>query len=135
MTIKDLKKLIRYWTDQVPDALGTAEALFRSRKFHFCLFFCHLATERMLKGAVVSATKDHAPYTHNLVFLAGKAGLDLGKEQLHFLETLNEWCLSARYPADQKMLYVKATRGYSRNLLKETKDFLRWLKEQLPKNS
>ncbi|MFH0800413.1 MAG: HEPN domain-containing protein [Pseudomonadota bacterium] len=126
-----MKKLIRYWSDQVTDALETAKALFRSGKFHFCLFFCHLAVERMLKAVVVSVTKDHAPYTHNLVFLAGKAGLELDDDRLHFLESLNEWCLSARYPASQQALYEKAQKGYALGLLRETEKFLTWLKKLL----
>lgn len=135
MTVQDLKKLIRYWAEQTPDALETAQALFRSRKFHFCLFFCHLSVERMLKAVVVSATKDHAPYTHNLVFLAGKSGLELDSDRLHFLETLNEWCLMARYPSNQQALYDKATRRYTFALLRETEKVLTWLKKALPRNS
>ncbi len=130
MTVQDIKKLVHYWADQVPDALETAHALFRSGKFHYCLFFCHLAAERMLKALVVNATKEHAPFTHNLVFLAGKADLDADADQLHLLESLNEWCLMARYPTSRKILETKATKNYAASLLKETENFIAWLQRR-----
>lgn len=61
---------------------------------------CSTCTWRgeVLKGGIVEASgPGTAPYTHNLVVLAGLTGLDMPEEMLQFLDTLAPQAVSARY--------------------------------------
>ena len=111
-----------------------ARDLFRNRKYPYCLFFCHLAVEKMIKAVVVAKLHAHAPWTHNLPFLAGHAAMTLDKGDLEFLVELTRWNLEARYPSDLLTLKKKADASTVRVLIKKTNKFLKWLKNQLQKN-
>ena len=111
MTIKDLKQLINYWVSSSDDDINVAETLYRSKKYSYCLFFCHLAIEKMLKAVVVAKLREHAPLTHNLPFLAGKADLVLDKDYISFLVEMTRWNLEARYPADLLNLKNQSVKG------------------------
>ena len=51
------------------------------------------------------------PFSHNLVYLSEKAGLELNDENLELLEEVSDFNLEARYPDDKginlyKQLFV-----------------------------
>lgn len=62
-----IKKLRQYWLDGYEDALLTAEKLFEAKRYNHCLFFGHLALEKLLKAVIVAKTKTHAFPTHDLL--------------------------------------------------------------------
>lgn len=74
--------------------------MFEGGKYPYALFMGHLALEKLLKALVVKATRDHAPYTHSLPFLAEKTGLKVPKEILKKLAGFMEFHFEARYPND-----------------------------------
>lgn len=130
MTIQDLRKLVDYWLSGADYDWQTARSLFKSKKYPYALFMAHLSVEKLLKGLVVKETKDHAPFTHNLVYLAGKIDIELSKEQLALLEEMNDFNLEARYPDEQKAFYKKATRAFAQRYLKEAGRIREWLKKR-----
>lgn len=131
MTIQDLQKLIAHWKNSSDYDWKTADSLFKSKKYPYALFMCHLAVEKLLKALIVRATKDHAPFTHNLVYLAGKLYLEFSKEQINLLEEMNEFNLEARYPDEQMAFYKKANREFAGKYKKEAGTLRTWLKKQL----
>ncbi|MFH1830979.1 MAG: HEPN domain-containing protein [Pseudomonadota bacterium] len=131
MTSKDIAKVVKYWRDASTHDLETAKSLFRTGKYDYCLFLCHLSLEKLLKALVTSAIKDHPPFTHNLLYLAGKANLELSKSQIGLLDHINKFNMEARYPEDLRAFYKKANRAYAREYLDITKDFWKWLRKKL----
>lgn len=130
MTIQDLGKLIGYWLDGADYDWKTARSLFKSGKYPYALFLIHLSVEKLLKGLIAKATKDHAPFTHNLVYLAGKLDLELSKEQITLLEEMNEFNLEARYPDEQRKFYKRANKAFADRYLKEAGVLREWLKKK-----
>ena len=53
----NFKKVVDFWNESAQNNFETAEFLFNGKKYADCLFFCHLAIEKALKGLVVKETK------------------------------------------------------------------------------
>ena len=130
MTVRDLRELIHYWLSGSEYDWATARSLFKTRKYPYCLFMCHLSIEKLLKGLIVKESGDHAPYTHNLVYLAGKLSLEFSKEQLEILEEMNDFNIEARYPDEKKEFYKRATVELARRYLKTAGGLREWLKKR-----
>ena len=131
MTVKDVLKIVRYWLQASEHDLEMATSLFRTGKYDYCLFLCHLSLEKLLKALAAHALKDHPPYTHNLLYLAGKANIQISKAQIELLDQVNRFNMEARYPEDLKAFYKKANRLYAKKYLEETKEMWKWLQKKL----
>lgn len=125
MTPQDL---IKYWFDGASDALDTAEKLYMAKKYHFCLFFCHLALEKLLKGIVYLKTGQHAQPMHDLVKLSRQAKLQLSSKQEEQLDEITTFNVSARYDTIKRDFYKKATKNFTRIWFSKTKEVYQWLK-------
>ena len=79
-----------------------AESLLEKGHLRHCLFFAHLAIEKMLKAHVTRQTKDVPPRTHNLIRLSEIAGLKLNPEQEQFLRKFGVYQLEGRYPDSEQ---------------------------------
>jgi len=124
------KKQIDYWLTTAKNDLETAQIIFDSGKnYHHCLFFCHLILEKALKANVVKATGKIPPRSHNLVLLAEKAKLSLGKKQKDFLFLMNTFNIEARYPDMRYQVYKRATRSLAKKLLTKTKEQFEWMEK------
>lgn len=131
MTNKDIQKIVKYWKEASEHDIETATSLFRTGKYDYCLFLCHLAVEKMLKAVVARHDKNHPPFTHNLLYLAGKAELELSKVQIELLDTINQFNMEVRYPEDLRAFYKKVNKLYAQRYLKEGKEIWKWLQNQL----
>lgn len=130
MTAKDIAKVVKYWLEAAIHDLETASSLFRTGKYDYCLFLCHLSLEKLLKALVTAEIKEHPPFTHNLLYLAGKAGLHLSKTQVETLDEINKFNMEARYPEDLKAFYKKVNKGYAKKYLDITKELWAWLRKR-----
>ena len=92
----DIQKTVQYWTEGVVYDLDVAEAMFEKGKYPYALFMGHLALEKLLKALVVSATSNHAPYTHSLPLLAEKTGLKIPQKTVRALARFMEFHFEAR---------------------------------------
>ncbi len=134
MTKTNVEKLYQYWLTGHKLDLNSAQQIFqKSKQYVQALFFLHLATEKLLKAAIVKTTQDHAPYGHNLSFLASKVTLPWKKEDINFLIQLNSFNLECRYPDDQYKIYKKATQKLVKQYAKETIRISEWILEELKK--
>ena len=77
----DITKQVTYWRETAEEELAVARDLLEKRRWRHCLFFAHLALEKLLKAFVCRQTQDLAPRTHNLPHLAELARLTLTPEQ------------------------------------------------------
>lgn len=131
MTTKDVIKIVKYWLEASEHDLGMAGSLFRTGKYDYCLFLCHLSLEKLLKALVARTIKDHPPFTHNLLYLAGKTDLKISKMQIELLDRINKFNMEARYPEDLKAFYEKANRAYAKKYLEAAKETWKWLRKKL----
>jgi len=124
----DVRKQIDYWRTSSDEDFAAAQSLLEKGHLRHCLFFAHLAIEKMLKGYVTKQTKDIPPRIHNLVRLAGIAGLKLNPAQDDFLHEFGAYQLAGRYPDIEQMLLDS---DLAREELSRAKEMLAWLKKQL----
>lgn len=127
-------KTVEYWRSGARYDLGVASALLKARKYPYALFMGHLALEKLLKALVVERTKNHAPFTHSLLSLAEKSGLDLPPGYRDILSEIMEFHLKGRYPDDPAGFYKKCTLQYTTMYLKSIRRVYRWLADQLSRS-
>jgi HEPN domain-containing protein len=51
--------------------MKTAEAMFKSKRYIYAVFMCHLSIEKVLKGLYAQMLPEVPPKTHNRGFLSG----------------------------------------------------------------
>jgi len=76
--------------------LLTAQSLFDTGHYDWCLFIGHLVLEKILKAHFVNDNEETLPKIHYLVRLSEKTKLVLSEEQINFLETANDFVIEAR---------------------------------------
>ena len=94
----DIDKQIDFWRGSANEDLAVARDLVHRNRTRHGLFFAHLALEKVLKAHFCRVNKDIAPRLHNLVRLAGLAGLDLQPAQVDILAEMNSFNIEGRYP-------------------------------------
>ena len=117
----DTHLLIQYWEKSSENDFSVAQDLFKSKKYSYALFFCHLALEKLLKSFIVKHTKKSAPLEHNLVRLAKVAGFVLSDEQKDLLAEITTFNIQARYDTYKTSLYKKASPAFTQEHLTKTK--------------
>lgn len=126
MEISERERFERFWRESANEDLETAEDLFKLKKFSACLFFCHLAIEKILKALVIEATDSYPPAIHDLVKLAQKAKIAITKTQEKQLDEITSFNIEARYDVIKDKLYKKATKEYTNKYLKVTQNFFKF---------
>lgn len=121
---------VKYWKQAAERDWKTARDLHKTKHYDACLFFCHLTLEKMLKGLVVRASREPAPYTHNLEKLAHIAKLALSEEQIDQLRSIITFNIAGRYQDDKSAFHKKATKRYCENWLDISQKLYLWLKRQ-----
>ena len=126
----DYKEIELFWKNQSKEDLKTAEVLFFSGRYVPCLFFCHLAIEKLLKSLVVRQTNHHASYDHNLILLCEVAKIIIPENELDLFDEINSFNIKGRYDDYKSRFYKKATKTYTEKYLNETKRIILWLRKQ-----
>jgi len=124
----DVQKQIDFWRAGAEDDFAAAESLLEKGHLRHCLFFAHLAIEKMLKAHVTRQTNDVPPRIHNLVRLAEIAALKLDLEQENFLREFGIYQLEGRYPDSEQIWLDSVT---AREEISRAMEMLKWLKKQL----
>jgi len=79
------KDIIKYWIKTADQDWRVASHLFEKGDYPYALFFGHLTIEKILKAIFSEKNEQTPPFSHNLVYLSEKAGLELSEEQLELL--------------------------------------------------
>ena len=124
----DVTKQVDYWRTSSEEDFAAAESLLKEGHLRHCLFFAHLAVEKMLKAHVTKQTKDIPPRIHNLIRLAEMAKLAISDKQASFLRKFDMYQLEGRYPDSAQVPVDSET---ARQKVALAGDILRWLKAQL----
>ncbi len=131
MNNNEIKRSIKYWEDTAMHDHKTMLALFKSKEYSNTLFFGHIILEKILKGLYVKKLGEQAPFTHDLVRLAKMADLGLGKQDIIFLNEVNQFNIRARYPEKKLAFYKKCTPKYTEKNLQKIEDLFKNLCQKL----
>ncbi len=127
----DVEKVKVFWLAEAEEALRVAEHLVEKEDFSYALFFGYLALEKMMKGVCVKKLKDHAPPIHNLVRLAGVAGLELNDKTEEALIMITGFNIESRYPDFNRSFRTKCTQTFTTEQMSEIKRIFEWLRSHL----
>ena len=127
----DVEKVKSFWIEEAAESLRVAEHLVEKEDFSYALFFGHLALEKMMKGVCVKKRKEHAPPVHNLVRLAGVAGIELDDETEKALIMITGFNIESRYPDFKRSFRTKCTQAFTTEQMSEIKRIFEWLRSHL----
>lgn len=124
-----MKSAIDNWIASADYDLKTASNLFKSGRYIYVVFMCHLSIEKTLKAIVCKRCKELPPYTHNLNKLIEFVGISMDKTHQEFINKISLQSVPTRYPED----FAKLSRQFDRKIAKEhltkTKEVVKWLKQ------
>jgi AbiV family abortive infection protein len=129
--MKSKQEVIKYWLTGSKEDFDSAEILYKNKKYHHALFFCHLSIEKMLKAIIVKSTKTAPPLTHDLVRLAERAGVPLNELQKNKLAEITTFNIEARYDDYKLSFRKKAKKQFTLKYLDKTKEILQWLSKHV----
>jgi HEPN domain-containing protein len=119
------------WFKQAEYDLETAIAMFKTGRYIYAVFMCHLTIEKALKGLYGKKFKKDPPKIHDLIYLAKKIELVIPESYQDFLKVLNDLSVPTRYPDELEKLVKQYRKGRTKKVLNQTKELFRWLKEKL----
>jgi len=119
---------INYWRESARHDLESAEGIFDSGRYDWCLFMGHLALEKLLKAIFVDRNdNDMPPKIHNLVRLAELSKIEIDDEQKFLLDKINDFNIQTRYPDYKLEFYKTCNAEYTHEHLGRIKEFYTWL--------
>jgi hypothetical protein len=126
----DVENEIAYWRNLAFKDLNFASRLIarEEEEVLYCLFYLHLALEKIFKAHVVKQTKQLPPKTHNLLLLAEIGKVNLSEEQNDFCGRVNLYNIESRYP---NLFIPSPTLQKAKEYFEQTKEILEWLVKQL----
>lgn len=122
---------IAYWRQLAALDLESARRSLRGESYLHCIFGCQQALEKLLKALVVKATGQVPPRVHNLIRLAGLAGVTLEPEQEQLLSKLSLEYIEMRYPEELESLAEVNSRPAAEDHLQQTEALFQWLEASL----
>ena len=123
---------VQHWLDSAAHDWDTADHLFSTGKYDWCLFIGHLVLEKILKAHFVQDNDNQLPpKTHNLIKLAENTRLSLTEEQKILLDEINDFNLEARYPQFKNEFYKKCSKEFSGYYFKQIEGMATWLKSRI----
>ncbi len=123
-----MTKSVANWVQSSNYDIKTADHMFKTKRYVYVLFMCHLSVEKLLKALYEAKLKKVPPKTHNLVFLMNEVDLVVTAEHLKTLESLNDISVVTRYPEDIQALVKAFKKDRVKDYLTRTKGLLKWLK-------
>ncbi len=124
---------MKYWHQAAIRTLETADDLYRLKHRDACLFFGHLALEKLLKGLIVKRTKDFPPLIHDLAKLAKIGKIELEEKYIQELRTITTFNISGRYDDVKFAFYKKCTPAFTKKYLDLTKKLFLWFEKEYQK--
>lgn len=125
------KDKTKYWIKTADQDWKVANHLFEKGDYSYALFFGHLTIEKILKGIFTDKKDQTPPFSHNLVYLSERAGLELTDDKLKLLEEISDFNLEARYPDDKFSFYKRCTLEFTKNKLNQIRMLRKWLLQKL----
>ena len=123
----NINEHIDYWKKSALHDFETAESLYNSKKYDWCLYLGHLVLEKTLKALYVKSKGQHPPKTHMLHILAIEAEIEIDNDTLDLLKKINEFNIETRYPDYKFNFYKLCTKEFSELYFNKIEDLYKWL--------
>lgn len=124
------QEAINLWVESAEEDWKTAKILFDNKRYSYCLFFCHLTVEKLLKAIIIKVTDEAAMPSHDLIKLAATGKIELSSKMTTDFKEMNSFNIEARYDVYKQLLYQKATPAYTKEYLAKTERIRLWLIKQ-----
>jgi len=128
------QKLVRYWRNGSRRSLRLARDVFARKYYDHAVFCAHLALEKLLKSMVVERAARHAPHSHDLLYLAGLAKIELDTEQQQAFAEINAFNIEGRYQEEKLEFHRRITKAHAERWLKAIEVLYLWLSKQSKKS-
>ncbi len=109
--------------------LTTAGHMYKTGRYVYVVFMCHMSMEKMLKAIVAETTDKVPPKTHNLLYLIKLADINLQQDLFDFVAKINNASVVTRYPEDFNNLIESYPEKIVKEYLEHTDRVLQWLKQ------
>ncbi len=129
--MQNKSEIIHEWISQSDYDIETAKHMFKTGRYIYCVFMCHLTMEKILKAHYHKKRNDMPPKIHNLIYFIEKCELSLPKDIYDFIFTLNRVSIPTRYPENLKNLQKSFNKQVTKEIFNQTKNTQQWLKEKL----
>ena len=123
------KNSVANWVKSSDYDIITAEHMFKTGRYIYVLFMCHLSVEKLLKALYEAVLGKVPPKTHNLIYLSNIIGKKIPETHLNILESLNDLSIVTRYPQDIDDLIKAFRKKRVEEYLKRTMALLKWLRK------
>ena len=123
---------IEYWLTTAINDFDTADYLLKGGKTLYALFYGHLHLEKICKAIWVQNNDSNIPpRTHNLVVLTEQAKIKLPEDDLEFLDLINQFQISSRYPEYNNSIQQSLTINEAIAIFERIKNLSQCLQEHL----
>ena len=130
--LKDrIHQQIKYWVDSANHDFDVALTLFRNKKYDWCLFIGHLVLDKMLKVFYVKNVEEIPPRIHDLVWLADMAKVEFDEGTLEFLDAVNTFNISTRYPDEKLKFYNTCSYKFTKEQFKRIEEIYKCLLKKM----
>ena len=128
--------LMNYWIESANEDYDTMIYMKAGKKNTWSLFMGHMVIEKLIKALYAKKNKNapYPPRSHDLLYLAEKAGIKFEEEQEDILDTITSFNINARYDDYKKEFHLKCTDEYTEKQLKNIEEMVTWIKKQLITN-
>lgn len=128
------QKLITYWLTESRRTLRLANDVLKKRYYDHALFCGHLALEKLLKAIVVTKTNGPAPRSHDLLYLARLAAIELSIVQQKMLVEITTFNIAGRYHEEKLAFHQRITKTVAVKWIAHITQLYLWLEQQYKKN-
>ena len=125
--------LFQEWLSQAKYDLDTARAMFKTGRYIYCVFMCHLSIEKILKAHYVRENKSVPPKTHDLIYLCENIKISLPEDKIDFINELNDISVFTRYPGQLKKILKEYSKKRTERIYNSAKKIFLWLKKNSQK--
>ncbi len=129
--IEGYEKISKYWKETSDKDYNTMKNLLQSGDYSWALFIGHLVIEKLLKAYYVKNLHQHPIYTHDLLRLATKSGLQPDAVMVEWLDDITTFNINARYDSYKQDFYRLCTKEFSDTWSNRIELLRQWLKEKL----
>ena len=126
-----MKKGVKNWLDSAQYDLETAEHMFKTGRYIYTVFMCHLALEKVLKAKIEEVTGKTPPRTHDLEYLTELAKLSPDEDKEKFIAEITNLSVVTRYPKDFQRILKDFSKKRTELVLKKTKEVFEWIKKSI----
>ena len=126
-----MKTEVENWLDSAKYDLETADHMFKTGRYIYTVFMCHLALEKVLKAKVEKITEKTPPKTHDLEYLVNITALSPDKKTERFIAELSNLSVVTRYPSDFHRMLKDFSQEKVELLLSKTKGAFQWIKKSI----